>query len=157
MRNGLCFKGALMGKSKRKSKAVEYELMPDEEILWQGHPILSKLFTSSDLVMIPFSIVWCAITIPMLISGFLDGNLLFIILPHGWVGLYMLFGRYIHRFIRKQHTTYVLTNSRVLILNNLFGKHVQAFQLNRLSALEKVVGRNGVGNIIFAEPTQQSW
>jgi len=146
-----------MSKSKRKSKSIESELMPDEEILWQGHPILSKLFTSQDVILIPFSIVWCFITIPMLISGFLEGNWLFIILPHGWVGLYLLFGRFIHKIIRKQHTTYVLTNNRVLILNNLFGKHVQAFQLNRLPSLEKVVGRGGVGNVIFAEPTQQPW
>ena len=158
MRNGLCLKGIIiMSKSKRKSKRIESELMPDEEILWQGRPILSKLLTTQDIFLIPFSLLWCSMFIHYLIVDTLQRTLIAINSPFGWVCLYFLFGRFIVRFIRKKYTIYAVTTNRVLILNNLFGRHIQTFRLNRLPMLEKIVRRNGVGSIIFDEPMPTPW
>ncbi|MEO8612247.1 MAG: hypothetical protein ABI690_30410 [Chloroflexota bacterium] len=145
-----------MSKLKRKSKLVEYELLPHEEILWLGSPVQWKLFTAQDVFLIPFSLFWCSIAIPLLISGFRSGNLLFILLPHGWIGLYMLFGRFIYKIIRNRHTTYVITNERILMIYNLLGKHVQTHNLDHLPHLGKVVGIGGIGNITFDDPAKKS-
>lgn len=144
-------------KQKHSSSAILNELLPTEEILWMDRPVIWKLFTTYDLFLIPFSLFWCAITLPLLFSGLLHGNLIGILLPHGWIGLYMLFGRFIFKVIRKQHTFYAVTNQRVLILSTLFGRRLQAFSLGRLPASEKVVGRRGIGTITFLEPPRKSW
>lgn len=146
-----------MSKSKRKSKLVEYELLPDEDVLWQGIPAVWKLFNVHDLFLIPFSLFWCAITFPMFISGLLTGNFIFVLLPHAWIGMYMLFGRFIYKVVRKQHTVYIITNRRVLLIHHLLGKRVQAFNLDHLPSLEKAVGLGGIGNITFGDTIQKSW
>ena len=147
----------IMSKPKRKSKLVEFELLPDEDVLWQGKPILWKLFNAYDLFLIPFTVFWCSIALPMLYSGIRSGNPILILFPHAWIGLYMLFGRFIYKTVRKQHTWYVITNKRILLCTNLFGKHVQTFNLNHLPALSKAVGFGGIGNITFDEPGQKTW
>jgi hypothetical protein len=146
-----------MSKPKRKSKLVEYELLPNEDVLWQGHPVVWKLFNAHDLYLIPFSLFWCAITVPMFITGLRSGNLIFIILPHAWIGLYILFGRFIYKIIRKQHTLYIVTNRRVLLIHHLLGKRVQAFNLDHLPGLEKAVGLAGIGNITFGDTVHKTW
>ena len=119
--------------------------------------MLWKLFTVQDIWLIPFSLMWCAFTVPFLISSLGSGDPFFILFPHGWVGLYMLFGRFIFKIVRKQHTRYAITNIRVLLINNLLGKRVQAFNLGHLPALSKVVGLGGVGNITFGDNVHKTW
>jgi hypothetical protein len=146
-----------MSKPKRKSKLITYELLPGEEVLWQGRPLLWRLFTTYDLWLIPVSLVWCSFTVPFLITSLRSGDLFFIIFPHAWVGLYMLFGRFVYKLVRKQHTHYVITDRRVLIINNLLGKRVKTYNLDHLPNLSKTVGFGGVGSITFADMPNKSW
>lgn len=144
-------------KPKRKENVFQDELLEREEILWMGQGDKWRLFNGQDLFLIPFSLFWCSIAIPMLISGFVTGNIIFILMPHGWIGLYMLFGRFIVKYLRKENTYYAVTNERVLILSHLFGRRLQAFSVHHLPTLEKRIGMGGVGTITFAELPPKSW
>lgn len=144
-------------KPKRKGNIFQGELLDGEEILWMGQGDKWRLFNRQDLFLIPFSLFWCSIAIPMLISGFVTGNIIFILLPHGWIGLYMLFGRFIVKYLNKEKTYYAVTNYRILIVSGLFNRRLQTFSLNNLPTLEKRIGWGGVGTLIFAETPSKSW
>lgn len=122
-----------------------------------GKPVLWKLFTAQDLFLIPFSVLWCLITVPFLYGALTSGNFFLLFMPHAWVGLYMLFGRFIYKIIRKRHTYYAVTNQRVLVLINLFGRKFQAISMDRLPATEKTEGFGGIGTITFVGIDNKSW
>lgn len=144
-------------KPKRKVNVFQAELLDGEELLWSGQSDKNRLFTGQDLFLIPFSLLWCAITVPLLLGGLASGNIIFVLMPHGWIGLYMLFGRFIVKYQQKKHTYYAVTNHRILIVSGLFSRRLQTFSLRNLPSLEKRMGRDGVGTIIFAELQSKSW
>jgi hypothetical protein len=93
------------------------ELMPGEYIIWSGKPNLRKIFTKSDLVLIPFSIFWCGFAIFWTFSAYQMGGMFSLFgIPFVIVGLYITFGRFIVRAIRKKSTVYAITNKRVLVV-----------------------------------------
>jgi len=144
-------------KPKRKENVFQDELLDGEEILWMGQGDRRRLFTSYDLFLIPFSLFWCAITVPMLLIGLTGGNIIGVLMPHGWIGLYMLFGRFIVKYLNKRKTYYAITSDRILIVSGLVTRHFQAFSLGHLPTLEKYVGWGGVGTITFGEPPPKTW
>jgi len=102
------------------------ELFNNEQILWMGQPEASGIFTSEDIFIIHFSLVWLLISFPITIEAFNTGELLFISfsLPFLLIGLYLLFRRIIYRLYLKKKTYYAVTNQRVLILTNLFSRNL---------------------------------
>jgi len=144
-------------KPKRKGNVFQQELLDGEEILWMGQPDKWRFFISQDWFTIPFSLFWCAIIIPLFWSEIARGNVIVFFIPHVWIGFYMLFGRYIFKFLRKTHTYYAVTNQRILILGRLFGRSLQAFSLFQAPTLSKYVGWGSVGTIVFESPEPKSW
>jgi hypothetical protein len=144
-------------KPKRKENVFQGELLDGEEILWMGQGDKWRIFTSQDWFTIPFSLFWCAIIMPIFLSGIRSGNMIVFLIPHVWVGFYLLFGRFILKFLRKMRAYYAVTNQRILILGSLFGHSLQAFSLSHVPTLEKYVGWGGVGTIMFAATPPKSW
>ncbi len=81
-------------------------LQKDEEILWAGQPDPSVMVNRADIMAIPFSIVWCSISIlgeAMAITDFPDGSSTMgeHIFNVTWgaafvlAGFYMVYGRFI--------------------------------------------------------------
>lgn len=147
----------LFEKPKRKDNPFQGELLDGEEILWMGQPDKWRFFTSYDWFTIPMSILWCAFIFPFVLTGIASGKLFVILIPHVWVGVYLLFGRYILKFLRKTHTYYAVTNQRILILSRLFRRGFQAYSLFQSPVLEKHVGWGGVGTILFEAELSKSW
>lgn len=144
--------------NKRKSyeeNPFAADLLPNEQILWMGQPDRSRIFTGYDVFLIPFSLVWCAFIIPMVLNMLARGEFIAIVCPHLWVGVYFLAGRFIHDLWRKRHTYYAVTDRRLLTLKTGWGHHLQAMYINRLPDLNKSVGLKGVGSITFG--SSQKW
>jgi hypothetical protein len=153
----------MLEKPKRDFPAYAYELIPDEQVLWTGKPDPRVLFTWHDVFLIPFSLLWCGFVATFWLNGtFFDDdapNSVFrcFILPHTFAGLYFLVGRFIIKVIEKLHTEYVLTDSRALVINTLFGRQVKSVYLSDVYHVERSRFLGSTGSIIFTVATPPHW
>ena len=116
-----------MSKAKRKFNVFQDELLEGEEILWMDKPQAWKLLNVYDLYLIPFSLFWCGI-----VFSFWQGSgFILFILPHTLIGLYMLFGRFIVKYLRNRRTYYAVTDRRILIMSGLLGRKFQTFPIRQ--------------------------
>jgi hypothetical protein len=127
------------------------ELLRNEQVLWVGQPENSRIFAREDLFLIPFSLIWLSMTAPVAIISISTGELFSILFcaPFVLIGLYLLFGRLIHRRYMKKRTYYAVTNQRVLILTNLFSRNLQSEFINKIPFINKTVRKDGTGTIQF--------
>jgi hypothetical protein len=136
------------------------DLIPAEKIYWSGQPDPSVVFSSSDFFMIPFSLMWGGFAIfwELSVLGLTHFNknshgvpLFFVLwgIPFVGVGLYMIFGRFFFKVWKKKRTFYAVTNLRVLIVTEGFGRQVQAQFLNQIPVINKSIGRDGTGSLSF--------
>jgi hypothetical protein len=146
----------MSGKHKR-SDLFEAYLNHNERILWMGQPQAWRILGLSDLFLIPFSIFWLGFAL-MWVTGFGSGNpIWFFGILHVVVGLYMLFGRFIHKYLRWRGMYYAVTNQRVLWLNRSFWRQaLQSRFINTLPMLDLKGGWGGTSTIIFEPPATTS-
>lgn len=124
-------------------------LAPDEYILWSGRPMKGKMLTKNDIIMIPFSIMWCSFAIFWEYSVISIGApLLFRIwgIPFVLVGLYIVFGRFFHAGYLQKRTFYAITNQRIFRLRN---RKVDILDGRFRPAMHVSVNQDGSGTILF--------
>jgi len=135
------------------------DLIAGEKIYWSGQPDPSVIFSASDFLMIPFSLMWGGFAIfwessVLGLTSFGHGNKapFFMVLwgiPFVAMGLYMIFGRFFYKVWKKKRTFYAVTNLRVLIVSEGFRRQIQAQFLNQIPIINKSVGSNGTGSLSF--------
>jgi hypothetical protein len=139
------------------------ELGRDEQLLWSGTPAQGLRFHRSDLLLVPFSLMWGGFafvweagvlyaagvrlsTTPPYITGS-DFNFMTIWgIPFCLIGLYLIFGRFFVDAAARAKTAYAVTDRRIIITR---GTSVQSLTLNNLPQIELKTGANGRGSIIF--------
>lgn len=138
-----------------RNNTLERELDRGERILWKGRPARGIRLRSSDLFMIPFSLVWSVLAIsnlaPMLISGKADPafslvGLLFIV-----VAIYISVGRFIVDAIVRASTEYAITDRRVIIKSGFFSRKVTTINMNTMPEVSLTEKSNGSGTILFGD------
>lgn len=93
-------------------------LLPDEHLLWTGRPDPAKHFGASDVLLVPFSLLWGGFAIFWMVTALVGGApvpFALFGLPFVAVGLYFIFGRFIYKANRKRQTVYGLTEGRALV------------------------------------------
>jgi hypothetical protein len=147
------------------------ELSPGETIHWTGQPNTSVIFHKEDIGMIPFSLMWGGFTIFWLLGASGTGGF-----SHrapdksfewfGWIwgsafvliGQYMIWGRFVHAYWKKQRTFYALTTKRALIIvNGLRDRTASSAYFETTPIIEKSVRRDGIGSICFGGPVTGEW
>ncbi len=138
------------------NEVIESELGSQEKLLWSGQPRQGIVFYSSDLFMIPFSIVWVCLSFPWeLISLSTLKNGVGLIADHLFeiafviVGLYLLFGRFMVDSIRRKKTFYGVTDRKVIIVSGIFNRASEYYDLKTLSNLSFQEKTDGSGTIYF--------
>ncbi len=131
--------------------------LADERMLWSGRPGGGLLFRPIDLLLIPFSLLWCSFAIFWEWGVSTSGAPLFFRLwgvPFVLVGLYFVFGRFIIDMIVRRATCYELTNRRIIIeRRGLFARTTTLFLSDMLSLSLKLRG-SGRGTIRLGEDEQ---
>lgn len=135
---------------------IKSDLMKDEIVLWKGHPNPSKHFTSKDIFLVPFSLMWGGGAIfweYMVLTkfdSFSDSKIIFPLwgIPFVLLGLYFIFGRFIFKYKSKLHTKYFVTNFRVLIYKNLFSKSLTSLSLDTVP-INMNQNNDGTGSLFF--------
>lgn len=131
---------------------VSRELIDAERLLWTGQPVRGLRFRLSDVLLVPFSLVWGGFAVFWEVSVIRSrGPLFFAIfgLPFVAVGLYITLGRFFYEAWRRARTHYALTSERVLIVSGGFGRTVTSLRLRTLPDLSLREGRSGLGTISF--------
>lgn len=95
------------------------ELAPGERLLWSGRPAQGLRLRASDVIVIPFSLMWggfaCFWEATVLVN---DAPLIFKLwgIPFVLVGLYITIGRFFYESWVRSRTMYGLTDRRALLL-----------------------------------------
>ena len=120
-----------------------------EAVLWKGKPEKGHLFTSQDVLMIPFSIAWCGFAIFWETSVIASGAPFFFKLwgiPFVCVGLYLVFGRFIWSAWIRKRTAYVVTNKKIIRAR---GNRIDMLEGRNMPAMHVDARRDGTGTIRF--------
>lgn len=139
-------------------------LLPREEILWTGRPDRRRVLTSSDWLLIPFSLLWGGFAFVwegIVISGLASSRSseaavfpwVFAVfgLPFVLVGLYLIVGRFLHRAWANGRTWYALTNKRALVAYGPGGKHGRSVMLGDMTDISVDRRTDGSGTITFGQ------
>jgi hypothetical protein len=126
-----------------------------ERQLWAGAPRKGLVFRGSDVMMIPFTLLWLAFAVFWEMSALSSsGSTLFAVwgIPFICVGIYMTLGRFFADASRRGRTRYAVTSERILIEVGRFGPFVatsRSLPLSTLSQVQLQEGRDGTGTISF--------
>ena len=139
---------------------IANELEPGEKLLWSGQPRQGILFRSSDIILIPFSLLWGGFAIFWEI-GVLSATsrhnssnpdivrYLFPLwgIPFVAVGLYMIVGRFFVDSAQRRKTAYGITDRRVIIRSGIFTRSTKSLNLRTLSDVTLSERADGNGTI----------
>lgn len=131
---------------------IQAELLPGEKLFWSGVPRQGLLLQASDIFMIPFSLLWGGFAIFWMVSAAFGGAPFFFVLfgvPFVLVGLYFIFGRFIHDSVLRGRTFYGLTDRRVIIVTNLLTRKSQSINLQTMPEVTLSERSDGSGTITF--------
>lgn len=130
----------------------------NEDILWCDKPYKKFVFTTNDIFVTLFGIVWLSFSIFWVVGAFLaTGEMdeptfsIFPLfgLPFVFIGLYLLFFRHIFGAIKRKNTIYALTNKRALIVHTGNRQYVQEYRYENISNIQLKCDDNDVGSIFF--------
>lgn len=132
-------------------------LLTGERILWTGQPKQGIAITSRDALLIPFSLLWGGFAIFWNVSVWTmpdEGrgpDLFFRLwgLPFLIIGLYLIFGRFLHDAAARKQSFYAVTDQRILVLRGLMSSNLKSLDIHRLPKLEMSENRDGTGTIEF--------
>ena len=122
------------------------ELESGEKLLWSGRPRQGIVFRSSDIFLIPFSLLWggfaifweVAVLYATSRSGINTPQAVKFVfprfgLPFVVIGFYMIFGRFFTDSAQRRKTVYGITDQRVIIRSGLFSRATKSLNLRTLS------------------------
>lgn len=123
--------------ARQATAALSPHLLPGETIAWSGRPKQGLAFTSQDMLLIPFSLLWLGM-IGWIAYGFRQGSarstedLVFSLIPTLMfiVGLYIVFGRHLTDALHRRSLHYAVTDQRVIIVSRFPFKSVTSLARN---------------------------
>ena len=147
------------------------ELLPGENDQWTGRPNAAVIFHKEDWALIPFSLLWGGFAIFWLLGasgvgdfgtkrpdrtfqwfGVIWGT------PFVLIGQYMIWGRFICNYWKKQRTCYGLTTRRALIVVNGFrGRTTSSAYFENMTIIDKWVRHDGIGSVSFGAIVSGEW
>lgn len=137
-------------------------LLPKEKVVWTGRPKQGLLLMPQDGILIPFSLLWGGFAIywetsvlradaPAVTAFALFGA--FFVL----IAVFLIFGRFFLDAWLRAHTSYALTDRRVLIARTGSWGTFKALNLNRLPEAVLTKAAGGRGSIRFGAPAPSLW
>jgi hypothetical protein len=141
-------------------RIIQGELDSGERLIWSGNPRQEIFFQSSDIFMIPFSLLWGGFAIfweimALSITSHNESNVDLIFplfgIPFVIIGLYMIFGRFIYESKKRAKTYYGLTDQRVIIVSGVFSKNIKSLNLRTMTDISLSEKSNKSGTITFGQ------
>ena len=127
-------------------------LETDEIVLWRGKPEKLHLFSSQDVFMIPFSLLWAGFAVFWETTVIVQGAPWFFILFGSFfvlAGLYITLGRFLWKAYVLKRSLYVITDRKVLIK---YPGQVELLQKRAFPPQTVKKYRDGTATIYFCSP-----
>ena len=127
-------------------------LTAGEAVLWKGKPGTGHLFTSQDIIMIPFSIFWCGFAVFWEVSVLTSGAPFFFGIwgiPFVCMGLYLVFGRFLWSAYIRRRTAYVITTKKIIRAR---GNRIDMLDGRNMPPIHVTAFRDGSGTVRFGQP-----
>ncbi|MCA9114933.1 MAG: PH domain-containing protein [Planctomycetaceae bacterium] len=126
------------------------ELSPGERLLWAGQPRKGLMFRQIDVIMIPFSLMFCGFAVfweymVLRMEAPLDFALFGLLFVA--VGLYLLIGRYFVDAWQRARTFYGVTSDRILIISGIHQRSTRSIPLDQLKELSLTERSDGTGSV----------
>ncbi len=143
------------------SDKIKHHMVNGEELLWSGQPDARKIFTISDIIIIPITAIIFTAVLLTEISFVLDivinndssmiSNIVkvFFVLLFLLVSFYITLGRFVYKKYRKKKTLYAVTNKRIIIIKMGVKEEVTYRVINQISTMTISLGKKGIGSIRF--------
>ncbi len=129
-------------------------LTEGEQVLWEGKPGKGKIFLKEDILMTPFSILWCSFAIFWTVTASSGGGFFGLFgVPFICVGLYLVFGRFFVRAYNRKRTFYVITNRKIL---RMCGRKVDMLEGRNIVSVSTENNKDGSGTVRFNENSEYS-
>ena len=134
---------------------LENELKQDigknEKLLWAGKPKEGIVFRTTDLFLIPFSMLWFGFIIFWEYNVLKMGVSIFALfgIPFFVIGLYMFAGRFVIDSLKRKNTLYGITDNRVIIKSGVISKDMKSLNIKTISDLTFKEKKDGSGTITF--------
>lgn len=137
----------------RAYKYISPKLSEDEYIIYHCKPVKNHLLKTSDIFFIPFSLVWCGFVVFVIVALMRTGNSVqsetsLILTLFLSIGLYIVFGRFIHVLYKRSRTFYFITNKKII---RLYRKFISIIDGNDLPAMHVDSFSDGSGTIRFGD------
>lgn len=141
-------------------EVVKTELQPGETVRWTGSPSFMGMLRTQ-LFPIIFAIALSCFCTPLLLSALSEPFLKHI----GWNSLSLitwfvaigfglcLLGNAVWNTLAVWRTVYAVTDRRILIISDLWWRHVLAMAPNAINTIERNERSNGRGSITFRRET----
>lgn len=138
--------------SREATTILHKQMGQSETLLWAGRPRQGIMLKGSDVVMLPFSLLWGGFAIFWVYSAHSQGAPLFFLLFGGvfvLIGLYMIVGRFVYDSWVRSGTYYGLSNQRVLILKTVPTTRTRSLNLKGLAEISLMETADGRGTVSF--------
>jgi len=137
------------------------ELDGSERLIWAGRPKQGLLFRSSDLFLIPFTLLWCGFAIfwEYSVVGEPRAPIFFPVFGGVFVliGLNMVVGRFFVDALARRKIVYGVSNTRVLIVGGILARTSRSISLKTLGELSLAEHGDGTGTIVFGTVPTGPW
>ena len=139
------------------SEQVRSYLFAGERILWSGKPKQGLALSARDAFLIPFSLMWGGFAIFWNVSVWTfpkSGNgpdLFFKLwgLPFLIIGIYLIFGRFLHDAALRKRLVYAVTDQRIVVARSSNSAKFRSLDIGRLPRLDLSEHSDGTGTIEF--------
>lgn len=129
--------------------SISAELERGEKLIWSGQPRQGMYFTAQDFYLVPFSLLWGGFAIFWEVLVLMsNAPIVFPLFGSVFVlvGIYFIFGRFVHGSWRRKRIQYALTDKRIIIA---VSSGVESIRLHDALNLKAKRHMNGRMTILF--------
>ena len=133
------------------TESISFDLGAGERLVWSGAPRQGIVWRTSDVALVPFSLMWGGFAIFWETMALRGAPFFFALwgLPFVAIGLYLMIGRFFYDAWRRQHTYYGLTNQRAIIATRTPARTLRSYAVASLTNVVLQESGNGTGSILL--------
>lgn len=128
-------------------RELDKVLDENEKVFWEGKPKFWPFLLGGSIFTMIFGLFWMLFLIPFvgfaifdIISGSHILGFGIFLLPHFWIGFFLVFGIPIYQILVYKHVYYAITNKRVLFQKGLIGRDFEIVDFDQITNAEVNVG-----------------